>query len=56
MTRLMFVTALPLLLWACDKDPSENGNRVTAKADEIEAAAEAQVSDTENELKALEAE
>ena len=56
MRRVALPLALPLLLWACDKDPSENGNRVTTKANEIEAAAEAQVNDTENELKATEAE
>ena len=55
MTRVMFALAVSFCLSACDNSQSENGNRVTTKANEIEAAAEAQVRDTENELKAVEA-
>jgi hypothetical protein len=49
---LFLVASLSLCLIACSKDAPQNGNAITARANEIEAAAEAQVSEAENALNA----
>ncbi len=50
--------ALVLCLAACGKGSGEAGsaNAIAAKADEIEKAAEAEIAERENELKAVTAE
>ncbi len=50
------IVLLALSLLACGKGSGENGNRVATKANEIEDAAEAQVNETETELKGVEEE